>query len=75
MLNKYTVIFFALWMVAACSSDTAENKEETSEDITHEIAEKAVAAIQDPLDKARNAAEKQEQHSQQVDEQQQMMDK
>jgi uncharacterized protein YcfL len=75
MLNKYTISFLALLMLTACSSDNAENKENTTEKITQEIGAKAVAAIQDPLDKARQAAKTAEEHSRQIKEYEQRVEK
>jgi hypothetical protein len=75
MFNKFPVYLLALIMLAACSSDSTENKESSTEKVTKEIADKAVAAIQDPLDKARKATEIVEQHNLQMEEGAQNMEK
>ena len=67
MFNRYPIYLLALILLSACSSDTDKNTESTTEKITQEIADKAVAAIQDPLEKARKAAETVEQHNQQTE--------
>ena len=75
MLNKFSVYLLALIMLTACSSDSNENNESGTEEITKEIADKAVAAIQDPLDKARKAAATIEQHNLQMEEDAQSTEK
>ena len=68
MFKKYIISCLTLLMLAACSSDNNENNKNTTEKITKEIADKAVAAIQDPLEKARNAAQTIEEHNRQTEE-------
>ena len=75
MFNKYSVSLFALITLTACSSDTNDNTETSTKKITQEIADKAVAAIQDPLDKARKAAETVEEHNRQMEKDEQNMKK
>ena len=75
MPTKYPIYLLALIMLTACSSDTDETIETSTEKITQEIADKAVAAIQDPLDKARKAAETVEEHNRQIEEDAQNMKK
>lgn len=53
-------------LLAACSGDTDNDKKSAAEKITSQVAEKAVQQIQEPLDKAREAAAATEEHNQRV---------
>ena len=55
-------------MLTACSGDNSDNKETATEKMTREVAEKAVKHIQDPMDKAREAAALAEEHTRQIKE-------
>ena len=58
-----------IFLLTACSSDNNDEKENILDKTSHEIADEAVAAIQDPLGKARNAAITVEEQSRQIQKQ------
>jgi PBP1b-binding outer membrane lipoprotein LpoB len=65
---RYQHIFLliaATVMFTACSGDN-NDQESATEKMTREVAEKAVKHIQDPIDKARDAAALAEKHTEQI---------
>ena len=53
-------------LLAACSGDNGDDHKGPTEKLTHEVADKAVRQVQDPMDKAREAASATEKYNQQV---------
>jgi hypothetical protein len=69
MCLRATFTILTVLLFTACSSDSNDDKENILDKTTHEIAEKAVATIQDPLDKARSAVITVEEHNREVQKQ------
>jgi hypothetical protein len=69
MWYRYLFALLPIFLLTSCSSDNDDDKENILNNTPHEIAEKAVAGIQDPLNKARNAATVTEEHNQLIQEQ------
>jgi PBP1b-binding outer membrane lipoprotein LpoB len=67
-LQHLLILLLAALLLPACSDDNNKNKETATEKVTREVAEKAVDYIQDPLDKARDAAALAEKHTRQLKE-------
>jgi PBP1b-binding outer membrane lipoprotein LpoB len=63
MYLRDTVILLSIFLLTSCSSENDDDKENILNNTTHEIAEKGVAAIQTPLDKARTVATVTEEHN------------
>ncbi len=69
MYTRAIVSLLTIFLLTSCSSDKDDDKKSILDKTTHEIAEEAVAAIQDPLDKARNVAAQVEGHDRRLQEQ------
>ncbi len=69
MCTRTILTLLAIFLLTSCSSDKDDDKKSILDKTTHEIAEEAVAAIQDPLDKARNVAAQVEEHDRRLQEQ------
>lgn len=60
------LFFLTIVLLAACSDDNSDNHKSATEIMSREIAEKAVHHIQDPMDRAREAASASEEHTRQI---------
>ena len=63
------VSFFGFPLLTGCSDDQGEKDKSTIEQITDKAAKEAIESIKTPLDKARMAAEQENRHNLQVEEQ------
>jgi hypothetical protein len=62
------LLLLSLPVLGGCTADQKDKKEQSVKD-TNQTAVQAVQAIQVPLDRARNAAAQEENHTRQVEEQ------
>ncbi len=70
MFGKHVLIAAALLIaLSACSSDTGKEDEE-KQGITGKVAERAVQAIQTPIDKAHDVSDLTDEHNRKLKEQQ-----
>ena len=69
MRTRAIFTLLTIFLLISCSSDKDDDQKSILDKTTHEVAEEAVAAIQDPLDKARNVATQVEEHERRLQEQ------
>lgn len=68
MCNKYLVSLLLLGLLGACSSDQSDEEQgENGNEFTRNIAQQSMDAIQGPLNRAQEAAQTLEEHSQEID--------
>ena len=67
-MNCRFFCYILLFLLGSCSGNNEDEGESILDDTPHEVAEKAVTAMNRPLDKARNAATVSEQHNRNIEE-------
>ena len=67
-MNCRFFCYILLFLIGSCSGNNEDEGESILDDTPHEVAEKAVTAMNTPLDKARNAATVSEQHNRNIEE-------
>ena len=63
------IVLLGFPLLTGCSDDQGKKDKSTIEQITDKAAKEAIESIKAPLDKARMAAEQENSHSRQVEEQ------